>query len=197
MTHVQDDSLNLVLLGGSSGSFVLFEEILELITSPLNCTLIFVLHRGKASASYLPQLFKTKTNIRMEEPEHLDPVANNCIYFAVPDYHLLVGPDRRFYLDNTGKDFHSRPSIDATFISAAQSGIHIKAAFLFSGANQDGASGLKYIAEKGFDTYVQNPDFSKVPRMPREAIGLYSGHRILDQTNIFENIRNILYSYST
>jgi two-component system chemotaxis response regulator CheB len=197
MTHEQDDSLNLVLLGGSSGSFVLLEEILKLTTSPLNCTVIIILHRGKSSSSYLPLLFKTKTKIRMEEPEHLDPVANNCIYFAVPDYHLLIGPDRRFYLDDKDKDFHSRPSINATFISAAQSEIPIKAAFLFSGANQDGASGLKYIAEKGFDTYVQNPDFAEAPRMPQEAIRLYSGHRILDQINIFEKIRNILYSYST
>lgn len=197
MTHIQDNPLNLVLLGGSSGSFVLFEEIVKLTTSPLNCTLIFVLHRGKSNSSNLPQLFKTKTKVRMEEPEHLDPVANNCIYFAVPDYHLLVGPDGRFYLDNTDKDFHSRPSIDATFISAAQSGIPIKAAFLFSGSNQDGASGLRYIAEKGFDTFVQNPDFAESARMPQEALRLYRGHRILDQTNIFEHIRNILYSYST
>jgi len=133
----------------------------------------------------------------MEEPQHLDVIENNCIYFAVPDYHLLVGPDQRFYLDATEKDFFSRPSIDATFISAAQSGIHIHAAMLFSGASEDGAMGMRKIAERGYDTYVQNPDFSEVPRMPLAAIGAYKKHHLLTKENVFEEIRSILYSHST
>ena len=133
----------------------------------------------------------------MKEPQHLDPLDTNCIYFAVPDYHLLIGPDRRFYLDATEKDFFSRPSIDATFISAAKSGIRIKAAMLFSGANEDGAAGIRQIAEKGFRTYVQNPDFAEVPRMPLAAINECDKHQILNEENLFEEIRSILYSYST
>ncbi|GLU52287.1 chemotaxis protein CheB [Dyadobacter frigoris] len=197
MTELNPNPLNLVLMGGSSGSFVIFEQIVKLATRPLSCAVIFVIHRGKSSLANLPHLFKAKTKVRMEEPEHLDPVVNDCIYFAVPDYHLLVGPDARFYLDETDKDFFSRPSIDATFISAAQSGIKIRAAMLFSGASKDGASGLKLIAEKGFATYVQNPDFAEVPRMPAEAISQYGGHQILNEKNIFEEISSVLYSYST
>lgn len=94
----------------------------------------------------------------MSEPHHLDPITANSIYFALPDYHLLVGADHRFYYDHTEPDFFSRPSIDATFISAALSGIPVKAAMLFSGSSQDGAEGLKLLAEKGFRTYVQNPE---------------------------------------
>lgn len=197
MNNHPDDSLNLILMGGSSGSFILFEEILKLVYKPLPCAIIFVLHRGKSSLSELPKLFRSKTKMRMEEPQHLDIIENNCIYFAVPDYHLLIGPDKRFYLDATEKDFFSRPSIDATFISAAQSGIHIHAAMLFSGASEDGAAGMKQIAEQGYDTYVQNPDFSEVPRMPLAAIKAYEKHRILKKENVFEEIRSILYSHST
>lgn len=197
MTEPLHNPLNLVLMGGSSGSFVIFEQIVKLATRPLSCAVIFVIHRGKSSLANLPYLFKGKTKVRMEEPQHLDPIENNCIYFAVPDYHLLVGPDARFYLDDTDKDFFSRPSIDATFISAAQSGINIRAAMLFSGASQDGALGLKVIAEKGFATYVQNPDFAEVSRMPAEALSQYKGHNILSEKNIFEEISSVLYSYST
>lgn len=197
MTKLHPDPLNLVLMGGSSGSFVIFEEIVKLATKPLTCAVIFVIHRGKSSLTNLSYLFKAKTKVRMEEPQHLDPVENDCIYFAVPDYHLLVGPDERFYLDDTDKDFFSRPSIDATFISAAQSGINIRAAMLFSGASQDGAYGLKVIAEKGFATYVQNPNFAEVSRMPAEALNLYGGHHILSEKKIFEEISSVLYSYST
>ncbi|WP_159467524.1 chemotaxis protein CheB [Dyadobacter sp. 3J3] len=197
MTEPPLNPLNLVLMGGSSGSFVIFEQIVKLAVRPLPCAVIFVIHRGKSSIANLSYLFKSKTKVRMEEPQHLDPVQNDCIYFAVPDYHLLIGPDKRFYLDDTDKDFFSRPSIDATFTSAAHSGIEVRAAMLFSGASQDGASGLKLIAEKGFDTYVQNPDFAEVPRMPAAALSQYGGHHILNEKNIFEEISSVLYSYST
>ena len=197
MNDLKGEELSLVLMGGSSGSFLLFEEILTLITKPLPCSLIFVLHRGKDSQSELPTLFRSRTRVRMEEPQHLDPIENNCIYFAVPDYHLLIGPDKRFYLDGDEKDFFSRPSIDATFISAAQSGIRIKAAMIFSGASEDGALGLRKIAEKGFQTFVQNPEEAEVQRMPAAAIREYNRHKILSKSVVFEEIRSVLYSYST
>jgi two-component system chemotaxis response regulator CheB len=196
MKTSKSNPLNLVLLGGSSGSFVLFEEIIKLVTKPLPCAMVFVLHRGKYSLTELPVLFRSRTKVRMEEPQHLDLLDNNCIYFAVPDYHLLIGPDRRFYLDATEKDYFSRPSIDATFISAAQSGIPIKAAMLFSGASEDGAKGIRQIAEKGFCTYVQNPDFAEAKRMPLAGIKAYDKHQLLHEENLFDEIRSILYSYS-
>src|SRR5690348_17323019 len=136
MSGVKDNgSLSLVLVGGSAGSFAIFEEMLRLLKQPLSFALVFVLHRGKSSTAVLPQLFKNKTNVAMSEPYDLDPIEANSIYFAYPDYHLLIGPDRRFYYDCSDKDFFSRPSIDATFTSAAVSGIPVKAAMLFSGSS--------------------------------------------------------------
>jgi two-component system chemotaxis response regulator CheB len=193
MKMADDEPLSLVLVGGSSGSFVIFEEILKLLTSPLSFALVFILHRGKSSSSALPELFKTKTRVYMKEPYHLDPIKANSIYFAFPDYHLLIGPDHRFYYDLSEKDFFSRPSIDATFTSAAVSGIPVKAAMLFSGSSADGAFGMKVIAEKGYPTYVQNPDFAESPRMPQEAILQYGHHAILNEGNLFQVIKNILY----
>jgi two-component system, chemotaxis family, protein-glutamate methylesterase/glutaminase len=185
-------SLSLVLVGGSSGSFVIFEEMIRLVREPLSFALIFVLHRGKSSTAVLPELFKNKTNIAMSEPYHLDPIETNSIYFAYPDYHLLIGPDKRFYYDWTGKDFYSRPSIDATFVSAAVSGIPVKAAMLFSGSSADGAFGMKALADKGFPTYVQNPAEAESPRMPEAALSVYPEHQIMINGNLFSIINNIL-----
>jgi len=185
-------SLSLVLIGGSSGSFAIFEEIIRLVRNPLSFALIFVLHRGKSSTAVLPEIFKNKTNVAMSEPYHLDPIEANSIYFAYPDYHLLIGPDRRFYYDCTDKDFFSRPSIDATFISAAVSGISVKAAMLFSGSSADGALGMKTLAQKGFPTYVQNPAEAESPRMPEQALLAYEKHRMMTGANLFSIINDIL-----
>ena len=105
MKGPHDESLSLVLVGGSSGSFVIFEEILKLLTNPISFAIIFVLHRGKSSSSLLPELFKSKTNMFMSEPHHLDQIMANSIYFAFPNYHLLVGDDQRFYYDVSEPDF--------------------------------------------------------------------------------------------
>lgn len=193
MSDVKDDgSLSLVLVGGSSGSFAIFEEMLRLLKNPLSFALVFVLHRGKSSTAVLPQLFKNKTNVAMSEPYDLDPIEANSIYFAYPDYHLLIGPDRRFYYDCSDKDFFSRPSIDATFTSAAASGIPVKAAMLFSGSSADGAFGMKALAEKGFPTYVQNPAEAESPRMPEQALLAYEKHQIMINGNLFSIINDIL-----
>lgn len=193
MSMVKDNgSLSLVLIGGSSGSFAIFEEIIRLVRNPLSFALIFVLHRGKSSTAVLPEIFKNKTNVAMSEPYHLDPIEANSIYFAYPDYHLLIGPDRRFYYDCTDKDFFSRPSIDATFISAAVSGISVKAAMLFSGSSADGALGMKTLAQKGFPTYVQNPAEAESPRMPEQALLAYEKHRVMTGANLFSIINDIL-----
>lgn len=193
MSDVKDNgSLSLMLVGGSAGSFAIFEEMLRLLKKPLSFALIFVLHRGKSSTAVLPQLFKNKTNIAMSEPYDLDPIEANSIYFAYPDYHLLIGPDRRFYYDCSDKDFFSRPSIDATFSSAAVSGIPVKAAMLFSGSSADGAFGMKALAEKGFPTYVQNPAEAESPRMPEQALLACQKHKVMIDGNLFSIINDIL-----
>lgn len=193
MKSASDASLRLVLIGGSSGSFSIFEDILKMLTGPLSFSMIFVLHRGKTSSASLPDLFKSKTQVTMKEPYHLEPIETNHIYFAFPDYHLLIGPDRHFYYDCSGKDFFSRPSIDATFISAAVSGIPVKAAMLFSGSSADGASGMKLLEEKGFPTYVQDPAFAESRRMPDEALAICDRHQVLDKKNYLKVINDILF----
>ncbi|WP_031527965.1 chemotaxis protein CheB [Dyadobacter crusticola] len=197
MSYGKTDPLSLVLFGGSAGSMVLFEEILQILKGPLAFAAVFVLHRGKASTAMLPAIFRNKTNVFMSEPQHLDPVEPDSIYFAIPDYHLLIGPDKRFYYDASEKDFFSRPSIDATFLSAAFSGIPVKAAMLFSGSSADGAFGLKVLAERGNATFVLDPAEAESARMPQAALQQHSGHKVISRHNFSNTIEELLYTRST
>ena len=193
MNNQPGQPLSLVLLGGSSGTLMIFETILKQMTRPVASAMVFVLHRSKDSTAVFPTLFKSKTDVPLHEAQHLDPIENGNVYFAVPDYHLLVGPDARFYYDASEKDFFSRPSLDATFISAAVSGISIKAAVLLSGSNSDGALGLKLLAEKGYKTYVLDPQDAESPRMPGEAIAISDKHAVLTAADFTTFISQILY----
>ncbi len=72
-------------------------------------------------------------------------------------------------LDYSEKVNYSRPSIDVSFISAAAVYGEGITGILLSGANEDGAEGLKIIKEKGGHTIIQDPLDAAVNYMPRQA----------------------------
>ena len=81
---------------------------------------------------------------------------------------------------------HSRPSIDISFASAAQTFGRKMVGVVLSGANKDGAMGLKEIKDAGGLTIVQDPDDCQVRTMTEAAINttkvdyVYSSKKIID-----------------
>ena len=92
------------------------------------------------------------------------------IYFAPPNYHLLVERDFSLSLSQEDPVVFSRPSIDVLFESAARSLGEKVCGVLLTGANEDGAAGLKFIQACGGYTIVQNPMDAEIPTMPQSAL---------------------------
>jgi two-component system chemotaxis response regulator CheB len=67
------------------------------------------------------------------------------IYFAPSDYHLLVETDHSLALSTDEAVNYSRPSIDVLFESAADAYGEGLVGVILTGANHDGAAGLKAI----------------------------------------------------
>jgi two-component system chemotaxis response regulator CheB len=67
---------------------------------------------------------------------------------------------------------HSRPSIDLSFITASNAYRDKLIGIILSGANRDGALGLKKVADNGGVTIVQDPNESEVKTMPDAALQL-------------------------
>jgi two-component system chemotaxis response regulator CheB len=65
---------------------------------------------------------------------------------------------------------NSRPAIDITLDSAAYAYRDKLIGILLSGANKDGAFGMKRIKERGGLTIVQNPSDSTIKTMPEAAL---------------------------
>jgi two-component system chemotaxis response regulator CheB len=63
----------------------------------------------------------------------------------------------------------SRPSIDVTFASAADSYGHRTVGIVLTGANADGAEGLRRISDRGGLAIVQDPDTAESRPMPTAA----------------------------
>jgi two-component system chemotaxis response regulator CheB len=99
-----------------------------------------------------------------------EEIVPGTLYFASSGYHLSIEHDRTFSFSCEPPVHFSRPSIDILMESAADTYQERLAGFLLTGANFDGAAGLKKIKERGGLTVVQDPAEAQVAVMPREAI---------------------------
>jgi two-component system chemotaxis response regulator CheB len=73
---------------------------------------------------------------------------------------LDTGPVERF----------SRPNIDVTFISAAETYGERAIGVVLTGANDDGSAGLRRIADRGGVTIVEDPASATSATMPAAAL---------------------------
>jgi two-component system chemotaxis response regulator CheB len=92
------------------------------------------------------------------------------VYFAPPDYHLLVERDRCLSLSNEEPVNFSRPSVDVLFESAADAYGKDLLAIILSGANEDGTKGARAVSEAGGIVVVQSPDSAEARMMPESAL---------------------------
>jgi two-component system, chemotaxis family, protein-glutamate methylesterase/glutaminase len=186
------DKYQVVAIGGSAGSLDIILKIVSLIPSDTAAAIIIVVHRKNYSDSILPQLVSTRTDLNVVEVEDKQPLLPGCFYIAPPDYHLLLEDRNTFSLDGSEKVHYSRPSIDVTFESVAETFGPAAIGVLLSGANADGAEGLQKIKEAGGFTIAQDPDTAQIGFMPMQAIKLGTVDAVLEATAIGQLISRLL-----
>jgi two-component system chemotaxis response regulator CheB len=179
----------ILLLGGSAGSFNLIFQIVKNFDAHLNKSVIIIIHRKKNFFSEIEKLFADNTRILLKEITDKEQIKQNTIYIAPPNYHTLIEKEKCFGLDVSEAVWYSRPSIDVTFESAAEIYKDNCTAILFSGANQDGAEGLLKLRNCGSLTIVQDPVDAEMPQMPYAAIEIKAADYILPTTEIFELLK--------
>jgi two-component system chemotaxis response regulator CheB len=145
---------------------------------------LVVVHLPPDKASILAELLQAKCAIRVREAEDKEPISAGAAYFAPPDYHLLVETDKSLSLSNDEPVLWSRPSVDVLFESAADAYGSGVIAIVLTGANQDGAKGLKAIAEAGGTAIVQSLAGAYASAMPKAAIAECPGARVMSLTEI-------------
>lgn len=186
----KDQIKRLVVIGGSAGSLDVILGLVSELPVSAGFTFIVVVHRKSDSDSLLANILASRTAMPVCEVEDKEEILPNHIYIAPADYHLLLENKGLFSLDSSEKIHHSRPSIDVTFESAAETFGANVIGILLSGANADGAIGLKAIRDAGGLTVAQNPASAEVPYMPEQAIKLDAASEILDGSQIIDFFKN-------
>ncbi len=159
-----------IVIGTSFGGLEALKIILPGLGKEFPVPVIIVLHIGDHSNDTFINYMNSICPLKVTEAENNEEIKPGHIYFAPPNYHLLIEPDFTFSLSTEEKYNYSRPSIDILFESAAWAYSKNLIGIILSGANSDGAYGLKLIKEFGGMTLVQNPCSATSPTMPRAAL---------------------------
>jgi two-component system chemotaxis response regulator CheB len=173
-----------VVIGASAGALDALSSILPELPSNYPLPVMVVVHIPAHKESLLPSLLAAKCEMKVHEAEDKEPLAPGTIYVAPPDYHLLVEKDGSLSLSNDEEIMFSRPSIDALFESAADAFGDGLIGILLTGANDDGATGLKTIVEAGGTALIQEPSEAASPTMPLAAIKACPHAQVMGLTQI-------------
>ncbi len=186
-----DRCFKLIVMGGSAGSFSVVSKILSQIKPDFNIPIILSLHRLKHVRSGLVESLSFKSVLKLIEPNDKEKIRPNMAYLAPSNYHLFIEYDGHFSLSTEESLNHSRPSIDHSFSSAGDAYREKTLGILLTGANKDGAQGLKNIYDhKGF-TIVQDPKTCDIETMPQSALKLFNPNMILSPDQIILFLNNL------
>ena len=162
-------SVEVAVVGGSSGAIGALVELLPALSPATPFPVIVVVHVPAQRPSLLAKIFGARCALPVKEPLDKEPLAPG-VWFAPPDYHVLVSDQHSFVLSDDEPVNFSRPSIDVLFESAADVFGGNVLAVVLTGANEDGARGAAAVRDAGGFVAVQDPGTAEVPVMPAAAI---------------------------
>lgn len=162
--------LRLVVIGASAGAVESLNAILPMLPADYPLPLAVVVHLPSGRASMFPEIFQESCKLSIREAEDKTPLQPGTVYFAPPDYHLLVEDIGELSLSSEEPVNFSRPSIDVLFESAVAAFGGEVVGVLLSGGSNDGSAGLRAISEAGGQVVVQDPATSYAKAMPTFAL---------------------------
>lgn len=146
-----------IVIGGSAGSFQVVTKILSALPAKTNIPVFLCLHRLKHIRSGFVETLSLKSKMPIIEPYDKDKIKQGYIYLAPANYHMMIEIDSTISLSTEAPVNHSRPAIDLLFQSSAYVFKEKMIGIILSGANKDGAKGLKRVSINGGVTIVQDP----------------------------------------
>ncbi|PCI52198.1 MAG: chemotaxis protein CheB [Moraxellaceae bacterium] len=159
-----------VVVGTSWGGVEALSIVLKGLPPDFPLPVIVVQHQHPNSDDILSLILRKRAQMYVKEVEEKEPLENGVVYVAPANYHLLVELDKSLSLSNEAPHNYSRPSIDLTFMSAVDVYGASLIGVVLTGANDDGAAGLKMITKFGGTTIVQEPSTARMDCMPLAAV---------------------------
>jgi len=159
----------MVALGGSAGGIQALQAFFTKMPPDTGMVFVVILHLSPEHESILAQMLSRTTTMKVVQAANGEKVAANCVY-VIPPGKSIVAMNGHLQLDDLGPGQGRRVVVDIFFRSMADTYGPHSAAIILSGADGDGAIGIKRIKERGGLTIAQDPEEAEHPGMPRSAM---------------------------
>lgn len=159
-----------VAIGASAGAVQALLAILPTLPARFALPVLVVVHVPPDRDNALVTLLQSKCQVVVKEAEDKEPIDAGVVYLAPSDYHLLVETDRTLALSTDELVNYSRPSIDVLLETAADAYGSELLGVILTGANHDGAAGLKAVRDAGGVIIVEDPSGAYASAMPQAAL---------------------------
>lgn len=183
-----------LVIGTSAGGMGILGKLLPAIPKNCKITVLIVQHISSGAKGNIFDRYKNGCPLSVRTAQADDSITQGTVFFAPPDFHMLINKDHTISLEHSDKVNFARPSIDVLFQSVAH--VYGKQAIgvILTGASTDGTLGLQAIKQTGGYTIVQEPSSAEMDEMPFNAIQCVSPHEILDEKGLkifFANLKLI------
>lgn len=175
-----------VVIAGSAGGVDALLALLPGLPAGYGLPVVAMLHIPEHRESRLAELFAPRLALPTREAADKETLCPGTVYFAGSGYHLSVEKDLTFSLSCEPPVHFARPAIDVLMASAAEAYGPRLAAVLLTGANHDGAEGMRLVKQYGGLTVVQDPLDAQVATMPEQAIKKQTPDLVLTLSQIGE-----------
>ena len=160
---------DIIVIGASAGGVQALSKLVADLPRDLPAAIFIVLHVPPDVPSLLPGILSRDSRLTVAHARNGEEIERGRIYVAPPDRHLLI-ENRQVKLVHGPKENLHRPSIDALFRSAARWAGPRVIGVVLTGARDDGATGMRYIKQRGGIAIVQDPREAPFPSMPMSVI---------------------------
>lgn len=168
----------IAVVGTSWGGLAALRTLVTGLPPGYRLPMAIVQHRHRDSDTLLARFLQDHTELRVCEVEDKQPIEAGHVFIAPANYHMLV-EHGHFSLSTEGPVRFSRPSIDVALASAADAYGHRSVGVVLTGANGDGAEGLRRLADTGGMAVIQDPATAEAKTMPVAALAAVPTARVL------------------
>lgn len=182
--HLSAKEYRIVLIGGSAGAMAVYRQVFPHLPKNFPLPIVVVQHLHPDQSDYHIQSFNAYSTLPVQEALSHEAIQPGRIYFAPANYHLLIEEDYHFSLSIDEKVNFCRPAIDITFLCAAAVYGTGCIGVILSGANNDGAEGLRQIKACGGFAIIQKPETADSHAMPLAASEMVKADCLLGPAEI-------------
>ncbi|MFC4822011.1 chemotaxis protein CheB [Dokdonella ginsengisoli] len=159
-----------VVMGCSAGGMGALRTVLGGLSSNFPRAVVVVCHTGSEDVTTFCELLELASALPVREARERQSMAPGVVHMAPSGYHLLLERGGRFSLSVDERVSFARPAIDVLFETAASACGKDLIGVVMTGANNDGAAGLRAIRRRGGVAIVQDPLDAQASAMPQAAI---------------------------